>query len=115
MLVAHIQSVVASYYRIKVNYMWSAQRSREVARPRQIAMFLSRELTPQSLPEIGRRFGRRDLTTVMYAIARVEQLMEDCYEIALDVEILRERLTADAGTMNVGDLSSRSVEDVMAA
>jgi chromosomal replication initiator protein len=115
MLVAHIQSVVASYYRIRVNYMWSAQRSRDVARPRQIAMFLSRELTPQSLPEIGRRFGRRDHTTVMYAIARVEQLIEEDHEIALDVAVLRERLTADAETTNAGDLSSRSVEDVMAA
>jgi hypothetical protein len=51
----------------------------------------------------------------MYAIARVEQLIEDDHEIALDVAVLRERLTADAETTNAGDLSSRSVEDVMAA
>jgi hypothetical protein len=108
MLVAHIQSVVASYYRIKVNYMWSAQRSRDVAWPRQVAMFLSRELTPLSLPAIGRRFGKRDHTTVMYAVDKVQRRMADDHELYLDIQVLRERLTADSDTTNTGDLYSRS-------
>jgi chromosomal replication initiator protein len=94
MLVAHIQAVVASYYRIGHNYMWSAQRGRDVAWPRQVAMYLSRELTPLSLPSIGKRF-HRDHTTVMYAIKAVEQRMRDDLELADDIAVLRERLSAD--------------------
>jgi chromosomal replication initiator protein len=94
MLVAHIQAVVSSYYRIRHDYMWSAQRGRDVARPRQIAMYLSRELTPLSLPAIAKRF-HRDHTTVMYACKHIEDLMEKDFEIADDVMVLRERLIAD--------------------
>jgi chromosomal replication initiator protein len=95
MLVAHIQAVVASFYGIKVDYMWSAQRSKDIAHPRQVAMFLSRELTPMSLPQIGRRFGKRDHTTVMYAIRITEQRAMFDRELLEDIRILRERLTAD--------------------
>lgn len=95
MLVAHIQAVVAAFYRINVNYMWSAQRSRDVARPRQVAMFLARELTPMSLPQIGSRFGKRDHTTIMHGVAVVKERMLWDYNLAEDVTVLRERLSAD--------------------
>jgi chromosomal replication initiator protein len=59
--------------------MTSARRGREVARPRQVAMYLSKQLTPKSLPDIGRRFGGRDHTTVIHGIRQVERLREtDC-------------------------------------
>jgi chromosomal replication initiator protein len=95
MMVAHIQATVAAYYRIKVQYMWSAQRTRDVARPRQLAMYLCRELTPMSLPSIGKRFGDRDHTTVLHAVRKIDQLCEVDFEIAEDVTILRERLMGE--------------------
>lgn len=95
MMVAHIQATVAAYYGIKVQYMWSEQRGRDIAWPRQVAMYLSREMTPMSLPSIGKRFGGRDHTTVMYGISAVERRMGlDC-ELEEDIGILRERLTAE--------------------
>jgi hypothetical protein len=95
MLVAHIQAVVAAFYKINVNYMWSAQRGRDVAWPRQVAMYLSRELTPLSLPALGKRFGRRDHTTIMYGISAVQRRMLDDCELEEDIKILRERLATD--------------------
>ena len=70
-----IQKQVAGHYNIKVSDMHSARRSRAVARPRQVAMYLSKKLTSKSLPEIGRKFGGKDHTTVMHAVKRVEELM----------------------------------------
>jgi chromosomal replication initiator protein len=95
MMIAHIQATVAAYYRIKVQYMWSDQRGRDVAWPRQVAMYLSRELTPLSLPAIGKRFGGRDHTTVLYAIRIIDQRMKDDGELEEDINILRERLCAE--------------------
>ena len=95
MMVAHIQATVAAYYRIKVQYMWSAQRSRDVARPRQLAMYLCRDLTPLSLPSIGKRFGDRDHTTVLHAIRTIDRLSAADLELAEDVAILRERLIGE--------------------
>lgn len=69
-----IQRKVAEHYKIRLADLLSARRSREVARPRQIAMYLAKRLTPRSLPEIGRKFGGRDHTTVMHAIKRIEEL-----------------------------------------
>lgn len=92
MLVAHIQATVASYYNIPLASMTSAQRSYAYAHPRQIAMFLAAELTPKSLPDIGRRFGGRDHTTVIYAIRQVRSRIANDPEIELDVTVLRERL-----------------------
>ena len=66
-----IQKQAASHYNIKVSDMHSARRSRVVARPRQVAMYLSKKLTSKSLPEIGRKFGGKDHTTVMHAVKRV--------------------------------------------
>ena len=91
---ARIQGEVSDYFDIPAYEMKSNRRSRSVARPRQIAMFLAKELTPKSLPEIGRRFGDRDHTTVIHAIRKVKELMESDPKISADVEILRERLAA---------------------
>jgi chromosomal replication initiator protein len=66
----------------------SERRAREVARPRQIAMYLAKKMTPRSLPEIGRRFGKRDHTTVMHAVKKVEQLRAEDREIDSDVATL---------------------------
>jgi chromosomal replication initiator protein len=91
-IVVDIQAAVAKYYRVPRRSMVSARRDREITRPRQIAMYLARELTPQSLPAIGSRFGGRDHTTVMHAIRAVQHLIATDGDIARDVEKLRARL-----------------------
>ncbi len=88
-----IQRKVAEHYNIRMADMHSARRARNVARPRQVAMYLSKQLTSRSLPEIGRKFGGRDHTTVMHAVRKVEELMNDDAQIAQDVEIIRRALT----------------------
>jgi hypothetical protein len=90
--IRRIQAAVARHFGIQLPEMWSARRSREVARPRQVAMYLARELTPMSLPCIGNRFGKRDHTTVMHAIKTVERLVATDPEFAADVAVLREEL-----------------------
>ena len=72
--------------------MHSARRSRAVARPRQVAMYLSKQLTARSLPEIGRKFGGRDHTTVMHAVRKVDELSQADVSFAEDVELLRRML-----------------------
>jgi chromosomal replication initiator protein len=72
--------------------MYSARRARAVARPRQVAMYLAKQLTPRSLPEIGRKFGGRDHTTVMHAVRKIEQLCETDASFAEDVELMRRML-----------------------
>lgn len=94
LMVVHIQALVAAFYKIPVREMTSDRRAREVARPRQVAMYLAYENTPKSLPEIGRRFGGRDHTTVIHAIRTVQRLMLEDAEIEADVIVLRERLAA---------------------
>ncbi len=88
-----IQRKVAEHYNLRIQDMHSVRRSRNVARPRQIAMYLSKQLTPRSLPEIGRKFGGRDHTTVMHAVRKIEELMGDDAQIAQDVDIIRRALT----------------------
>ena len=88
-----IQRKVAEHYNLKINDMHSVRRSRNVARPRQIAMYLSKQLTPRSLPEIGRKFGGRDHTTVMHAVRKVEELIEKDPHVGQDVEVIRRALT----------------------
>lgn len=73
--IEEIQKKVSQHFNVKVSDMSSARRSRTVARPRQVAMYLSKNLTSRSLPEIGRRFGNRDHTTVIHAVRKVEELM----------------------------------------
>jgi chromosomal replication initiator protein len=72
--------------------MSSARRARAVARPRQVAMYLAKQLTSRSLPEIGRRFGNRDHTTVMHAVKTVSDLMARDAGFAEDVELMRRML-----------------------
>lgn len=88
-----IQRKVADHYNIRLSDMHSARRARQVARPRQVAMYLAKQLTARSLPEIGRKFGGRDHTTVMHAVRKIEELSNDDASFAQDVEILRRALT----------------------
>ncbi len=89
-----IQRRVADYYHLKMTDMISARRAREVARPRQVAMYLAKRLTPRSLPEIGRRFGGRDHTTVMHAVKRIDELRAADRELDADVTRLTKMLDA---------------------
>jgi chromosomal replication initiator protein len=86
--IENIQKTVADYYKIKVGEMYSKKRSRNFARPRQVAMSLSRELTNHSFPEIGEAFGSRHHTTVMHACEEIEQLRLNDQAIARDIGFL---------------------------
>ncbi|MCP4355888.1 MAG: chromosomal replication initiator protein DnaA [Proteobacteria bacterium] len=88
-----IQKKAAEYYNIRMSDMHSARRSRDIARPRQIAMFLSKKLTSKSLPEIGRSFGGRDHTTVIHAVKAVEKLKSADPTIEEDLKILENLLS----------------------
>jgi chromosomal replication initiator protein len=90
--IEEIQKRVAEHYNIRLTDMSSARRARNVARPRQVAMYLAKQLTARSLPEIGRRFGNRDHTTVMHAVSRIAELMQKDSGFAEDVELLRRML-----------------------
>lgn len=92
--VEEIMRQVADHYHLRMSDLLSPRRARAVARPRQVAMFLSKMLTSKSLPEIGRRFGGRDHTTVIHAVKKVEELKMTDNQIAEDVEILRRMLEA---------------------
>ncbi len=83
-----IQRHVSAHFNIRQAEMVSARRARAVARPRQIAMYLAKQLTPRSLPEIGRRFGGRDHTTVIHAVKQIEKLRASDTEIDSDVRVL---------------------------
>ena len=87
-----IQKKVAEHFAIRLADMSSARRSRSIARPRQVAMFLAKQLTTRSLPEIGRKFGNRDHTTVMHGVAKIIELMQGDRAFADDVELLRRSL-----------------------
>ncbi len=90
--IEEIQKRVAEHYHLRLSEMSSARRARNVARPRQVAMYLSKQLTSRSLPEIGRKFGNRDHTTVMHACSRVAEIMGVDAGFAEDVELLRRML-----------------------
>jgi len=87
-----IQRKAAEYFNIRLADMLSARRARAVARPRQVAMYLAKQLTARSLPEIGRKFGGRDHTTVIHAVRRIEQLRESDNALNEDVEKLQRLL-----------------------
>jgi len=87
-----IQRRVAEHFNIRLSEMASERRARAVARPRQIAMYLAKQLTTRSLPEIGRKFGGRDHTTVMHAVRKIEELTLGDRALAEDVELLRRML-----------------------
>jgi chromosomal replication initiator protein len=90
--IEEIQKRVAEHFNVRISDMHSARRARSVARPRQVAMYLSKQLTSRSLPEIGRKFGGRDHTTVMHAVKKVDELQDQDISFAEDVNLLRRML-----------------------
>jgi len=86
--IEEVQKKVAERYNLKVSDMYSSKRSRNIARPRQIAMYLSKSLTSHSLAEIGKKFGGKDHTTVMHAVKKVEGLLKDNKEVSEEVRLL---------------------------
>ena len=90
----NIQKTVADYYKLRMSDLLSKKRNRSLARPRQVAMALSKELTNHSLPEIGDAFGGRDHTTVLHACRTVEEMREMNPEIKDDYRNLRRILTS---------------------
>ena len=92
--VESIQKAVAHYFSIKVSDLKGSRRMRAISRPRMVAMFLSRELTGSSFPEIGMRFGGKDHSTVINACRRIQQLREEDTDVQQALEALRARLDA---------------------
>jgi chromosomal replication initiator protein len=86
--IENIQKTVADYYKIKVSEMYSKKRTRNLARPRQVAMSLAKELTQLSLPDIGDAFGGRDHTTVLHACRKIKELKQSNIEIEKDFSAL---------------------------
>jgi chromosomal replication initiator protein len=86
--IENIQKTVADYYKIKVADMYSKKRSRNVARPSQVAMSLTRELTDRSFPEIGEAFGGRHHTTVIHACDEIEKLRQNDPSLGRDIAFL---------------------------
>ena len=87
-----IQNVVSNYFNISLNEMLSQRRSRPLARPRQVAMYLAKKLTTRSLPEIGRRFANRDHTTVIHAVKTVTRLSEQDEEMKKNINQIKRLL-----------------------
>jgi len=87
-----IQRKVAEHFTLKMSDLLSERRARAVARPRQVAMYLCKKLTPRSLPEIGRKFGGRDHTTVMHAVKKIDELMNEDASFKDEVELVRRAL-----------------------
>jgi len=96
--IEEIQRRVAEYYNVRMADMLSARRARAVARPRQVAMYLSKQLTTRSLPEIGRKFGGRDHTTVIHAVRKIDELCQVDSGLEEDVDLLRRMLEGGAGS-----------------
>jgi chromosomal replication initiator protein len=92
--IEEIQRAVVEHFQLKMSDMASTRRARAVARPRQVAMYLAKQLTPRSLPEIGKKFGGRDHTTVMHAVKQIEKLCEADRSLADDVAALKRRLSS---------------------
>lgn len=90
--IEEIQKACAEHYQMKMSDLTGPRRSRAIARPRQAAMYLCKQLTPRSLPEIGKKFGNRDHTTVMHAVRQIEKLIAEDRQLADDVELLKRRL-----------------------
>ena len=90
--VDEIQKVTADHFGLKQADLLSPRRTRQVARPRQVGMYLCKQLTTRSYPDIGRRFGGRDHTTVLHGVRRIEELIGQDEQIARDVEALIRKL-----------------------
>ena len=87
-----IQNTVSNFYNIQLSEMLSQRRSRPLARPRQIAMYLAKKMTTRSLPEIGRRFANRDHTTVIHAVKTITRLREKDEEMAKNIAQIKSLL-----------------------
>ena len=95
MTIDEIQKAVVEHYSIRHGrHDTRARRSRAVARPRQVAMYLAKQLTPRSLPEIGKKFGGRDHTTVMHAVRQIEKLSAEDRQLADDLEHIKRKIQA---------------------
>jgi chromosomal replication initiator protein len=90
--IEEIQKAVVDHYGLRMADMISSRRSRDIARPRQVAMYLSKQLTTRSLPDIGKRFGNRDHTTVMHAVRQIESMSKSDRQMADDVEAIKRKL-----------------------
>ena len=90
-----IQNVTSNFYSINLEEMLSQRRSRPLARPRQIAMYLAKKLTTRSLPEIGRKFANRDHTTVIHAVKTIDKLCQNSEEIRKNVEDIKSIILSD--------------------
>jgi chromosomal replication initiator protein len=90
--IEEIQRKVAEHFNIRLSDMIGPKRLRNIARPRQVAMYLAKQLTPRSLPEIGRRFGGRDHTTIMHGVRKIEELMSLESQLNDDLQLLRRLL-----------------------
>jgi chromosomal replication initiator protein len=91
-----IQRIVARHYNVSKTELLSNRRTRTIVKPRQVAMYLSKVMTPRSLPEIGRRFGGRDHTTVLHAVRKIEDLSGADNTLAQELELLRRLITDQA-------------------
>ncbi len=90
--IEEIQRKVAEHYNIRLSDMIGPKRLRNIARPRQVAMYLAKQLTSRSLPEIGRRFGGRDHTTIMHGVRKIEELMATDSQLSDDLQLLKRLL-----------------------
>ena len=90
--VESIQNIVAVYFNLNIHEMLSPRKSRSLARPRQIAMYLAKQHTTNSLPEIGRKFSNRDHTTVIHAVKKIESLIKNDNEIKQSIIEIKKRL-----------------------
>ena len=89
-----IQKKVTEYYNLRIADMHSVRRTKAIARPRQIAMYLSKKLTTRSYPEIGKSFGGRDHTTVIHAVKKVDQLKSESNKFDEDINVLMQIITS---------------------
>lgn len=108
--IAAIQAAVAAHFAIPVAEMVSQRRGREVARPRQVAMFLAKQMTPKSLPDIGRRFGGRDHTTVIHAVRQIERLSQADPALRRTVDRLSVLLLIKASVGESGGMAREASE-----
>lgn len=100
--IADVQQAVSAYYKLPVGEMTSHRRSNMIARPRQVAMYLARRLTPHSLPVIGQKFGGRDHSTVIHAVNKIEKLATTNPDIAKAVRSITR-------TLELGDSEQMAV------
>ena len=94
--VEDIQRIVARHYNVSKSELLSNRRTRTIVKPRQVAMYLSKVMTPRSLPEIGRRFGGRDHTTVLHAVRKIEDLTTGDQTLAQEIELLKRLINEQA-------------------